>query len=97
MSTVHWQCRHWTNCGSSVTVLFPTGERPMRIVDLRTMRLEVPLSRPIKTAIHDYRSVGVLLIVVDGGDGLAGESYLFAFDLQRLKVFEEMVLSFRST
>ncbi len=69
----------------------------MRIIDLRTMRLELPLSRPIKTAIHDYRSVGVLLIVVDGGDGLAGESYLFAFDLQRLKVFEEMVLSFRST
>ncbi len=67
----------------------------MEIVDLRTARIEVPLEKPIRTAIHDIRSVGALLLFLDGGEGLIGESYLFAPGPRQLKVLEEMVLSFR--
>jgi L-alanine-DL-glutamate epimerase-like enolase superfamily enzyme len=67
----------------------------MKIVDLRTMQLEVPLERPIRTAIHDIRAISILLVFVDGGDGLIGESYLFAFTRQPLKSFDEMVMSFK--
>ncbi|HUH83302.1 MAG TPA: mandelate racemase/muconate lactonizing enzyme family protein [Stellaceae bacterium] len=67
----------------------------MKIVDIRTTRVEVPLEKPIRTAIHDIRSVGALLLEIDGGDGLKGEGYLFAPGTRQLRVFEEMVLSFR--
>jgi len=69
----------------------------MRIVDLRTIRVEVPLARPIRTAIHDIRSVGALLVILDGGDGLIGEGYIFAPGTRQLPVFEAMVESFRPT
>jgi len=66
-----------------------------KIIDLRTARAEIPLPKPMKTAIHNFRSVGVLPVAIDAGDGLVGESYLFSFGLQQLKVFEEMVLSLK--
>lgn len=67
----------------------------MKIVDLRTARVAVPLAKPIKTAIHDIRAVAALLVYVDGGDGLVGESHLFALGPEKLRVFEEMVLAFK--
>jgi L-alanine-DL-glutamate epimerase-like enolase superfamily enzyme len=67
----------------------------VKIVDLKTTRVEVPLAKPIRTAIHDIRSVGALLLAIDGGDGRVGEGYLFAPGARQLGVFEEMVLSFK--
>jgi L-alanine-DL-glutamate epimerase-like enolase superfamily enzyme len=67
----------------------------MKIADLRTIRAEVPLEKPIRTAIHHFRSLGALLVTLDGGDGLVGESYLFANGTSQLKAMEEMVLSLR--
>jgi L-alanine-DL-glutamate epimerase-like enolase superfamily enzyme len=67
----------------------------MKIVDLRTIRAEVPLEKPIRTAIHHFRSLGALLVALDGGDGLVGESYLFANGTPQLKAMEEMVLSLK--
>lgn len=66
----------------------------MKIVKLSTIRAEVPLPRPIRTAIHDIRSVGALLVSIDAGDGLVGEGYLFAPGTRQLGVLEQMVLSF---
>ncbi len=66
----------------------------MKIVKLSTIRADVPLARPIRTAIHEIRSVGALLVAIDAGDGLVGEGYLFAPGTRQLGVFEEMVLSF---
>ena len=66
----------------------------MKIVGLSTIRAEVPLKQPLRTAIHEFRSVGGLLVFVDAGDGLVGEGYLFAPGTRQLKVLEEMVLSF---
>ena len=67
----------------------------MKIVDLRTIRAEIPLQNPIKTAIHSFHSVAVLPVFIEADDGLVGESYLFSFGRQQLKVFDEMVLSFK--
>src|SRR5215469_7594755 len=67
----------------------------MKIVDLRTIRAEVPLEKPIRTAIHQFRSLGALLVTLDSGDGLIGESYLFANGTPQLKAMEEMVLSLK--
>ncbi len=67
----------------------------MRLVDLRTVKVEVPLAQPIRTAIHDIRSVGALLVMLDAGDGLVGEGYLFAPGTRQLGVFEAMVQSFK--
>lgn len=69
----------------------------MKIIDLSTRRVEVPLEKPIRTAIHDIRSVGALLLEIDAADGLKGEGYLFAPGTRQLRVLEEMVLSFRPT
>lgn len=66
----------------------------MKIAKLSTIRAEVPLARPIRTAIHDIRSVGALLVFIDAGDGLVGEGYLFAPGTRQLGVFDEMVQSF---
>lgn len=66
----------------------------MQIVKLSTVRAEVPMARPIRTAIHEIRSVGALLLSIDAGDGLVGEGYLFAPGTRQLRVFEEMVQSF---
>ncbi len=67
----------------------------MKTIDLRTVRAEVPLANPIRTAIHDIRSVGALLVTIDGGDGIVGEGYLFGPGTRQLGVLEEMVLSFK--
>ena len=32
----------------------------MKILDLRTIRAEIPLAKPIKTAIHKFHSIGNL-------------------------------------
>jgi L-alanine-DL-glutamate epimerase-like enolase superfamily enzyme len=66
----------------------------MKIQKLSTIRAEVPLAQPVRTAIHDIRSVGALLVFLDAGDGLVGEGYLFAPGTRQLGVFDEMVQSF---
>lgn len=65
----------------------------MRISRLRTVRVEVPLKEPFRTAIHDIRSVGCVLVFLDGDDGSVGESYLWLSSTGRLRVLEQMVLS----
>ncbi|HZB90254.1 MAG TPA: mandelate racemase/muconate lactonizing enzyme family protein [Stellaceae bacterium] len=66
----------------------------MKILGLKTVRAEVPLDKPLRTAIHDFRSVGALLVSLDAGDGLVGEGYLFVPGTRQLGVFDEMVRSF---
>ncbi len=63
----------------------------MKINGLRTVRVEVPLEKPIRTAIHDIRSVACVLVFLDTDEGLTGESYMFGFDGRILDVLEAMV------
>ncbi|KXF81890.1 mandelate racemase/muconate lactonizing enzyme family protein [Enterovibrio coralii] len=61
------------------------------ITAIKRQKVTIPFSRPIKTAIHDMRSVGCLLITVESDQGVVGESYLFTLNGVRLNAFDEMV------
>lgn len=63
----------------------------MKIRRLRTAVVDVPLPRPITTAIHDMRSVGCVLVFAESDEGPVGEGYLFTLNAVRLKSFREMV------
>ena len=63
----------------------------MKITEVRTTLVDVPLEKPIRSAIHDIRSVGCVLVWLDTDDGITGESYLFGIGPRWLKVFREMV------
>ncbi len=66
----------------------------MKVTGFRTTLVEVPLARPIATAIHAMRSVGCVLLELETDDGLVGESYLFTLNAVRLKALHEMLLGF---
>ena len=65
----------------------------MKITTLRTVQVEVPLEKPIRTAIHDIRSVGCVLVYLDTDEGITGEAYTFSLNAVRLGILEEMVES----
>ncbi len=65
----------------------------MKITALETVRVELPIATPIKTAIHDIRSVGCVLVRLETDAGLAGEGYAFTLSALRLDVIEAMVQS----
>ena len=66
----------------------------MKITKLETQLVNVRLPKPIKTAIHDMRSVGCVLLRLRTDQGLTGEAYLFTLNGARLKAFDEMVRGF---
>lgn len=66
----------------------------MKITRLRTKSVNVPLPKPITTAIHDMRSVGCVLVYLETDEGLVGQSYIFALNAVRLKSLDEMVKGF---
>ncbi len=62
-----------------------------RVESVRTTLVELPLERPIGTAIHSIRSVGCVLVEVRSSDGVLGQSYVFAINASRLGSFDEMI------
>ncbi len=66
----------------------------MKITKLTTIPVNVPLEKPIATAIHDIRSVGCVLVSLETDEGISGESYIFTINAARLKAFDEMIQSF---
>ena len=67
----------------------------MKITKLETQIVNLPLPKPIKTAIHDMRSVGCVLLRLRTDEGLTGEAYLFTLNGVRLKAFDEMLRGFK--
>lgn len=65
----------------------------MKIKGLRTVLVEVPLDKPIATAIHDISSISCVLVWLDTDVGISGESYMFTFSLSQLEVLDAMVRS----
>jgi L-alanine-DL-glutamate epimerase-like enolase superfamily enzyme len=61
----------------------------MRIVGVRTARLEVPGQENLVTG--EPSVVGFLHVAVDTDEGLVGESIVFAFDPRHLDVYRAMV------
>ena len=66
----------------------------MKITHVETRLVNLPFEAPIKTAVHDMRSVGCCLLSLKTDEGLVGEGYLFTLNGVRLKAFDEMVRGF---
>ncbi|MGH1543149.1 MAG: mandelate racemase/muconate lactonizing enzyme family protein [Arenicella sp.] len=66
----------------------------MKITAVNTQKVNVPLARPVKTAIHDIRSVGCVLLNLETDSGIQGESFIFTINAVRLQAFEEMIRGF---
>lgn len=66
----------------------------MKIVNFKTTLVDVPLEKPISTAIHQMISVGCVLLELETDEGLTGEAYVFTLNGVRLKSLYEMVLGF---
>ena len=66
----------------------------MKITEFKTTLVDIPLEKRIKTAIHDMRSVGCVLLELKTDTGLVGESYVFSLNAVRLNVLNEIVQGF---
>jgi len=66
----------------------------MKITKFKTTLVDVPLPKPIATAIHSIRSVGCVLLELETDTGIVGESYIFTLNGIRLKALHEMLLGF---
>jgi L-alanine-DL-glutamate epimerase-like enolase superfamily enzyme len=63
----------------------------VKVVRLDTSLVEIPLERPIGTAIHAIRSVGCVLVELETDDGHLGQSFVFTINAARLHAFDEMI------
>jgi L-alanine-DL-glutamate epimerase-like enolase superfamily enzyme len=66
----------------------------LKISGCKTTLVDLPLARPVATAIHDMRSVGCVLLELESDQGLTGESYVFTLNAVRLHALHEMLLGF---
>jgi L-alanine-DL-glutamate epimerase-like enolase superfamily enzyme len=66
----------------------------MKITRFKTTLADVPLEKPIATAIHQMKSVGYVLLELETDQGLVGESCVFTLNAVRLKALHEMLLGF---
>ena len=72
--------------------LLPTSELgEMKITAVRTIPVELPLDKPVSTAIHSMESVGCICVRVETDQALVGEGYLFTMNAARLRSFRDMV------
>ncbi len=61
---------------------------------LTTTVVDVPLPRPLTTAIHTIRSAGCVLVDVERSDGAVGQGYVFTIDGRRIRAFDEVLRDF---
>jgi L-alanine-DL-glutamate epimerase-like enolase superfamily enzyme len=66
----------------------------MKITALRTDLVNVPLDKPIATAIHNIETVGCVLLTLETDQGFQGEAYAFTINAVRLRAFDEMIKGF---
>lgn len=66
----------------------------MKITGVKTTLVEVPLEKPIATAIHQMKSVGCVLLELETDQGLVGEAFVQTLNAVRLKALHEMLLGF---
>lgn len=65
----------------------------MKITGVDCVQVEIPLETPLRTAIHDIRSVGCVLATIDTDAGVKGEAYNFTMNATRLDVLQGMIES----
>ncbi len=64
----------------------------MKVESVTTTLVEVPLPKPIGTAIHSIQAVGCVLVEARSADGVVGQSYVFTINGDRLRAFDEMIM-----
>lgn len=74
----------------------PLRSTDIRITDVRIAIVELPLEKPLRTAIHEISRAATLMVSIDTDAGLTGEGYGFCFDLAKLKSIAQMCESLRS-
>ena len=63
----------------------------MKIVSIETTLVQLPLPKPIGTAIHSMHSTGLVLVEARTDSGVVGQSHIFTLNGDRLKAFDVMV------
>lgn len=63
----------------------------VKIDSLTTRMVDLPLARPVGTAIHAMRSVGCVLVEAQCDNGVVGQSYIFSLNAKRIRSLDEMV------
>lgn len=63
----------------------------MQITGYQTVKVAVPLSKPLITAIHRTEAVSCVLLSIETDAGLTGEGYVFALNAQRMDAFVAMI------
>ena len=65
----------------------------LRITGVELTLLQLPLDKPLRTAIHEIKQVACLLATVHTDAGLSGEGYGFCFDMQRMRAIAQFAES----
>lgn len=63
----------------------------MKIISVDTTLVQLPLPKPVGTAIHNIDSTGLVLVEVRTDVGAVGQSHIFTLNGHRIRAFEEMV------
>jgi len=66
----------------------------MKITRFKTSLVNLPLARPIATSIHQFKSVGFVLLELETDQGLVGESCVLTLNAVRINALHEMLLGF---
>jgi len=67
----------------------------MLITNLRIDAVDLPMTSPLRTAMHEIASVGCLLVTIETDCGVVGEGYGFCFGIDRLRVIAGMAATLR--
>ena len=63
----------------------------MKVTSVTTTIVQLPLPKPIGTAIHSIHSTGLVLVEVRTDIGATGQSHIFTLNGDRISAFDEMV------
>lgn len=69
----------------------------MKITDISTCIVSVPLKKPVVTPIHNIASVDNVMVTVYTDEGLTGISYLWTFGISKARIFEYMIQDLKVT
>lgn len=67
----------------------------MKIENIRILQVDLPLPKPLVTAIHKTTSVGCVLVAIETDTGVVGENYIFSLNQQRLPAFAAIIESLK--
>lgn len=66
----------------------------MKVTRFKTTLVDLPLAKPIATAIHAMRSVGCVMVELETDQGIIGESHAFTLNGMRLSALNQTILGF---